>query len=364
MTAMRILYWRAGRFKWVVRIVHPLLNYWSNRQHFARLAGLIPDILPTIPPVADTPPPETWVVHRLIRTVNDVTVVTLGAPHQSPIAILKLPQTDQALRSLQQERNVLETLRADSRLRDWCALLPKWLAEGQVSGHAYVVEQMVSGLEARRVLSNPAARARMQAAAVAAIAELHRRTALSVRVDAAMLARWVDEPLALVQRLDGIRAHASRNQKAIMRLTDELHGALSGRTLSVCWIHGDLVPQNIFVTPDAAAITGIVDWDQARPNDLPFLDALQLLLSTRMIVEHCELGDLVCALRSGSGWTPHEQMLLETAQRALPGDALSTRAMVLLCWLRHIAANLTKSTRYAGHWLWIAKNIETVLQCV
>jgi hypothetical protein len=49
---------------------------------------------------------------------------------------------------------------------------------------------------------------------------------------------------------------------------------------------------------------------------------------------------------------------------ALPGDGVEMRALVLLCWLRHIAGSLKKPTRYAGHWLWLAKNIEDVLSCV
>jgi hypothetical protein len=49
---------------------------------------------------------------------------------------------------------------------------------------------------------------------------------------------------------------------------------------------------------------------------------------------------------------------------ALSRDGVEMRALVLLCWLRRMAGNLKKSTRYAGHWLWLAKNIEGVLSCV
>jgi hypothetical protein len=64
----------------------------------------------------------------------------------------------------------------------------------------------------------------------------------------------------------------------------------------------------------------------------------------------------------GEEWTPHEQALLAAAQAALPGDEIGMRALLLLCWLRHIAANLTKSTRYAGHGLWMKRNVEAVLE--
>ena len=73
---------------------------------------------------------------------------------------------------------------------------------------------------------------------------------------------------------------------------------------------------------------------------------------------------MVRALLDGAAWTPHEQALVDAAEVALPGDAVGMRALVLLCWLRYVAATLGKSQYFARHRLWMLTNIEAVLQSV
>ncbi len=348
----------------LVLVGQPLLRYWNNRAHLERASQLIPSIVPTIPPIADAPLPDTWTNRRCISTVNDTVVIAMGAPNRAPTVALKLPQTDFAFRSLQRQKAVLKTLWDDTRLGEWRALLPKLLAEGNVSGQPYVVEQILPGIEARQIVSDPAARLRMQVAAVNAIGKLHRLTANAVVVNEERLVRWIDEPLRLIRDVTRTLPRAADHQDAIARLAVELRQALLGRRLSVSWVHGDFAPGNILVTPDGSALTGIVDWDLAQPDDLPLLDLIQLVLSTRMLVQRRELGEVLGGLLRGEKWTPHEQALLDQAQSARVEDRVSPRAMLLLCWLRHVSDNVTKSTRYANHWLWVAKNIEAVLECV
>ena len=201
----------------------------------------------------------------------------------------------------------------------------------------------------------------MLGAATATITQLHRRTATSIVADTSVRKRWIDEPLGLVRRLNATRPAATRYDEALDRLAAELHHALAGRELAVSWIHGDFVPGNILVTPDGSMLTGIVDWELAARNELPLLDLIQLFLASRMLVQRRELGDIMRGLLHGDEWTQHERALIDAAQTALPGETVDMRAMRLLCWLRHIGANLTKSTRYGRHSLWISKNIDGVL---
>jgi aminoglycoside phosphotransferase (APT) family kinase protein len=299
----------------------------------------------------------------LIATVTDVTVVCIGPPNQSPTAILKLAQTQHASMNLRRQKEVLADLHGDGRLGEWRALLPTVLAANEIDGQAYMVEQMLPGQEARRTLAGPETRVRMQCAASVTISELHLRTATSVVVDSTMLERWINQPIRVMRQSRSVLACAAGTDQAIARLVTELHQAFMGRTVMVSRVHGDFAPNNIFVTPDGSTVTGIIDWDQGAPDGLPLLDLLMLLLSTQMVVERREMGDVVQARLNGLGWTPHEQALIETARTALPGDVIELRPMVLLCWLRHVNANLTTATLDSGR-LWARRNIEAVLRCL
>jgi aminoglycoside phosphotransferase (APT) family kinase protein len=347
----------------LLRLLGHMRDYPSNRRRAAVATNLLPSILPTITPLPDTPPPATWTVHRIAATDSDKTVITIGPSGRPPAALLKLASTDDcAMMSLRQQVHMLAMLHADRRLAEWRALLPTLLAVSEIEGRAYMVEQLLPGREATGVLSSPTARARMQVAAAAAIGELHRLTAASVVVDTGMLERWIDAPLQVVRHVTATLPRAAGNERAIERLATELREALAGRTLSVCTVHGDFTPRNILVTPDGATLTGIVDWELAAQEDLPLLDLLLLLLSVRTIVHRCELGNIVRALLDGADWTHHERALVEAAEVALPGDAVGMRALVLLCWLRYVTVSLRKSQYFAGHRLWMMKNIEAVLQ--
>jgi aminoglycoside phosphotransferase (APT) family kinase protein len=343
----------------------PRTRWWnfSHRRRVTAASQLIEDILPTILPLADAPPPRTWSIQHLVRTVNDVMVVTLGPTDGAPAGILKLAKTDSAAESLRRQSQVLRTLQADSRLSDWRALLPTVLAEDMTLRQPYIVERIMPGIEARHLMVDWHMRDRVLSTAAKTIGELHRRTATLTEVDDKLISQWVDEPLARLRRVRAAGVGAGDYGPVIDQLSAELHTALSGHQAAIGWIHGDFVPGNILATADGAVLTGIIDWDLAAPSDLPLLDMLQLLVSTRVHVEERELGAILTELLSGeSAWTPHENELLTTAQQTLPGEALDLRALLLLCWLRHVDANLSKSERYARHSLWMARNVDAVLR--
>ncbi|MDQ6805253.1 MAG: hypothetical protein M3065_09880, partial [Actinomycetota bacterium] len=44
-----------------------------------------------------------------------------------------------------------------------------------------------------------------------------------------------------------------------------------------------------------------------------------------------------------------------------PRDGVPARTLVMICWLTHIAANLTKSERYARNPVWKRRNVYRVL---
>jgi aminoglycoside phosphotransferase (APT) family kinase protein len=301
------------------------------------------------------------VVHRIAWTETDTTVVILGPKDQPATAVLRLADSAASATGLRRHVEALAALHADPRLAHWAALVPRLLAEGEMEEQVYTLEQALPGEPARILLADEATLARMQAAAAVAIGELHRRTASKTTVGPEMLTRWVDKDLLILNRWNAAQPAGTRQEEALERLAAGLHTALEGRTVWRSWIHGDYAPGNILVAPGGSPVTGIVDWELARPDDLPLLDILQLLLSTRMVAQRSDLGDVMRALLEGAPWTPDEQTLLDKAQEMLPGDPLEPRSMVLLAWLRHIAEKLARSPGYGRQHRWVRKNISNVL---
>jgi O-antigen/teichoic acid export membrane protein/aminoglycoside phosphotransferase len=328
---------------------------WRRARETTRLA---PKVLACLPPDLYTDPPASWAANRCLTTVSDMSVITVGPSGLSPTAVIKLPATPLAVRSLRREREVLAAFHADARLRGWCRILPTVLAEGELAGRAYLVEQMLPGVPATGIKQDDAQTTALLTTAAAAIGELHRRTARAAAVDSAMFERWIDGP-ALVVR--GVGATAAGDGRAIDRLTAELHAALDGRTLPLSWVHGDFVLSNILVSADGTAVLGIVDWELAAAKDVPSIDLVSLLVSARAQRQRREVGHVVRELVNGGPWTESEQALLDSGELGRPSETVDTRTLVLLWWLRHVAGNLTKSTRYGRRGLWARWNIQTVL---
>lgn len=343
------------------RLALDRLAGWTARPRQRRLLAaacqLVPAILPQIPPPPGMPPPAGWRIQRAQWTQTGVAVIALGAAERTPGAILKLPYTSEGVASLRRQRQVQTTLHAEGGLGAWRDLLPRPLAAGNVAGRFYVVEQALPGQPALPSLADPAARARLQAAAAAAIGRLHRGTSAQLVVDAATLERWVDRPLRLIRQ-------ATRRRPAVERLAAELHAALAGRIVRTSWIHGDFWPGNLLVDPETLAVTGIVDWDLAEPDHLPALDLFHLLWYSRWLAQRRGLDEVLRALATGSAWMPEERAILEAGQAADSMAALPERALLRLSWLRHIAANLGQSAAYARDRQWVARNIDGVLCCV
>ena len=93
----------------------------------------------------------------------------------------------------------------------------------------------------------------LTAAALGAIAPLHRQSATRIVVDeVCLLRRWVREPLAAVtevcERIDpGLVAAADRVRKL-------LREALVGRRMTTCKTHGQYTPDNVRLDVRGASI--------------------------------------------------------------------------------------------------------------
>jgi aminoglycoside phosphotransferase (APT) family kinase protein/O-antigen/teichoic acid export membrane protein len=341
----------------LVRLRHGPANLRRSR----KARRLAPKILASISAGLDGEQPAAWTQQTFLPTVSDMSVITAGPPRQSPRAVIKMPTTTLATAALRRESDVLATLNSEARLGDWRDFLPTVLASGQIDDRAFVIQRSLPGIPASRMVEGPDGGSRVLTAAAATIGELHRRTASSTRVEADALERWVDGPSYVVRQLGAAFAGRAAAKAATERLAGELHDALRGRAVPVGWIHGDFVPSNILMSAWGASVVGIVDWELAGPAELPPLDVIALLLATRAHQRRQEIGELVLECARRSPWTEFEQDLLDSSFSRLPGAQVDSRTLALLWWLRHVAGNLAKSTRYARSRLWVRWNVLPVL---
>jgi aminoglycoside phosphotransferase len=280
---------------------------------------------------------------------GDTSVFAVRNGTGSP-ALLKAASTRQGKAQLRRQAAMLAELHADERLGRWARLLPRVLGSGEVNGLHFVLESRLPGTDVRAA---PADRDRVVPLALAAIAELHARTATVAAVDDAALGRWVREPAAWVRAV--VRGS---HRAALDRVEAELVAALEDRRVPRSWTHGDFNPTNVLL--EHGRVSGIVDWCEAEPDGLVGADAVTLLLF-EAVLDGTELGHVLLRRLTEPGRIGE---VVAGMQRDGGGELLDVRTMLLLTWLRHVGGNLADSARYAANPLWMHRNVRAVLQGV
>lgn len=292
---------------------------------------------------------------RPLKTLSGLAVATVGAPGQQPSLVAKVARSSEAAGELRSHTISVWELGGDARLGEWRRLLPEIVSYDFDSTPAVVMERYVPGVDGQVLLaSDRATSTRVLANALAAIADLHRRTARPARVGEELLQQWLDEPLATVSSL---YRESSWQMSALQALGDELRGDLRDRTVSVRWTHGDYTPGNVRLAPDGSEVMSVLDWGGATSSGLAAFDSYLFLLASRMIRQRRELGRVVTEMMGLEDWSADERGML-----GLEREPVAHRTLVLLCWLRHVASNLEKASYYHHHRFWRAANVEPVLQ--
>ncbi len=198
----------------------------------------------------------------------------------------------------------------------------------------------------------------VQADLAARIVELHRATADVRRLDVE-LPDLLELPQVAAGGLPTTRLRVRADETSLARLQDELRRELEGATVTASLVHGNLWLGNVRATPEGR-VTGLGHWERSRV-DLPVLELLHLVCTTRAQVEHRELGAVVRDVLRRGGLRDDEQALVASAPGA---DDLSSRTAVLLMWLRHVQgyARHFEGSR-PGH-VWMSHNVHQVLESV
>jgi hypothetical protein len=106
------------------------------------------------------------------------------------------------------------------------------------------------------------------------------------------------------------------------------------------------------------ALTGLVDWEASREHDLPGIDVAHLVISTRSIVQGSSLGGVMRRLLSGQ--EPLTALEAKLLAPYTPAGGPSTRALVLLAWLQHVAQRLTQTSLHTQT-RWLRRTVDPVL---
>jgi Phosphotransferase enzyme family len=304
-----------------------------------------------------------WEAQGMLPTLSDNVVMLVGPPREPPEVIVKVAGGPGGDLALEHEKGALSAFGGDTRLERLYGVLPVVRGEGVLDGRRYLVESVVPGVEADEALRRRVGTRQMLAAAASAIAAFHGATrSEAVALDDHALKRLVDDPVAVLEQVMAYRPRAGAHSEALARLADAAHRGIAGKAVARSWVHGDYVPANIFVTPDAGRVTGIVDWELADPDGLPQLDMVHLLLSTRVLVRRRELGQIVRELLIEPRLDDGERAALDLGWQGLPGDVLDLRSLILVCWLHVVSSTLVRADRYVRSRLWVKLNVEGVLR--
>ena len=241
-------------------------------------------------------------------------------------AFVRLPLTPAALASESRNAEALRALTDEQRAP---VRAPMALADGEYRGRRYYVESVAPGAPI-----GPAIRAGRLETFIGQIEDLldqlnpHSDRASLGSLDGQLYEREVVTPLETLAAV--IPDERDRTGLAAY-FADRLRGA----TLAFGQSHGDFSVSNIFHAD--GEICGLIDWESARQDGMPIIDAINFVES----VDRLKSGELVGAtiprLARGGFNSAVERDFVFARYERLSIDARLHEPLVYLKWLHHMA---------------------------
>lgn len=193
-----------------------------------------------------------------------------------PFAGARLTKQSDMLRYLQLHENLR---RFDSASMPFAPSLqkvfPRILAQGEFEKQSYFLESRVKGAPLSRLFMPNEVFRKICDVLFSFWHEVQFRCGAFVDIDGNKFAQLFQQPLA---NLIAWAQPPRQYDKGLRRLEDYFDKQFSGQRLFLGLVHGDFSTKNILANPKNFELSGIIDWDIAARQSLPFLDVLHFFV--------------------------------------------------------------------------------------
>ncbi len=278
-----------------------------------------------------------------------------GVVHEVLLAV-----DDHGRAVLDESAAIIHALNGDKRLARLHGLLPRIGNHGDDEPSDLLVLTRPPGESAAAVLERAAGgdptapeHQAFLATLLAPLTTMHHATAAVRTPTADELDRWIEQPVAHLQR----NGRATNTELEL--LIRSLHADLD-RPLIISRVHGRLTAHNIIV--DDGSVTAIRGWRHSTDGP-PLVDEMTLRLTAASILRPEELGEVVReALVKSEPFlssTHHSEFSDQTSPAGL-----SQRTAILLAWLLLVGQDQPSGAAVLPNLFWASRNIQPVLAAV
>ncbi|MGI9597753.1 MAG: hypothetical protein ACR2QK_16435, partial [Acidimicrobiales bacterium] len=246
-------------------------------------------------------------------------------------------------------RKTIEQLRRDNRLAEIHPLLPELRSFDDTCGEGFLACARPAGPTALDLVRSGVANGSVCRVILDGLEPLHRLTGGHQVVSEEDVDRWIEEPVA---RLATLGRASVANAEQLRRL---LVDGFVGRVVDVGRIHGELALDNVVMSVEPLAMTGLLRWE--RSSEMPVVvDRATLALIDLALRGDAELGEIVTQLLvDPSRFEDHPAVTTD------PDPSLPSRAVILLTWLSLVGRPLPAHRTMSSDMFWLARNAQPVL---
>ena len=210
-------------------------------------------------------------VERIDLRQRGAMILFVVYPQSGRQVIVRIVSGPSARAIVRRNREFLQKLQACAGLPDVVRdLLPRPLGEFSLAGCSVQVETKLPGLPAWKVAGSVLTR-KVYPAALDYIWQLQLGSRVPCGYAGEVPARLFTEDL---ERLNTCPTASLALRRQVAETGSSLRGWLANRSGYLVTAHGDYGYGNILVSPQQGRLTGVIDWDTGRLQELPGLDLL------------------------------------------------------------------------------------------